>query len=254
MLSQLPGKEIAKVVGMCALVLGVFVFVGITRPKSTPSITFENMEPSGEAKVDPEAKKEPTNLVVQVSGAVRRPGVYKLKLDSRIHDAIREAGGAKAHADLSDWNLAAKVQDGANLYIAPKKASSEAPGSKEPKVPSSRRPKGLTGIAPLRVEVPEEYRGGASSLSPFGSTKVEPEASKPRASSGKKTLPSEGSISLNTGSLADLQRLPGVGPSTAQKILDYRRENGGFTSIDELLAVKGIGPKKMEAMRAYLRL
>lgn len=63
-----------------------------------------------------------------------------------------------------------------------------------------------------------------------------------------------GSISLNTASSAQLDSLPGVGPSTAQKILGYRREHGGFSSIDELMAVKGIGPKKLKAMRKYLRL
>lgn len=249
MLSQLPGKEIAKVVGMCVLVLGVFVYVGVTRPKAASSISFENLSSTGESKPAPVEVKS-TSLVVQVTGAVRKPGVYTLKADSRVHDAIREAGGAKPHADLSQWNLAAKLQDGANIVISGKVAE-PAPTTK---VASNRRPRGLTGIAPLRVDVPEEYRGGEGSLSPFGSTKVEPEANKPRGSSGKKAAPAEGSISLNTGSLADLERLPGVGPSTAQKIMDYRRENGGFTSLDELLAVKGIGPKKMEAIRPYLRL
>lgn len=252
MLSQLPKKEIAKVAGIAVLALCAFIFLGFGKPSATPKITFENIAESPEPKKSTE-KNESPDLVVQVSGAVKKPGVYTLKPNSRIHDAIRTAGGAKPHADLSEWNLAARVQDGASLHIASKEAVPNK-ASKEPKVVSRRRPQSLTGMVPLKVEVPEEYRGGVSGDSAFGATKVEPEKAKPRSTSGKKSLPGEGSISLNTGSLADLQRLPGVGPSTAQKILDYRKENGGFTSIDELLAVKGIGPKKMEAMRAYLRL
>jgi competence protein ComEA len=59
---------------------------------------------------------------------------------------------------------------------------------------------------------------------------------------------------LNSSTGEQLQALPGVGPSTAAKIVEYRTEHGGFTSIDELLAVKGIGPKKLEAMRKFLKL
>lgn len=69
-----------------------------------------------------------------------------------------------------------------------------------------------------------------------------------------KTLAAPGSVSLNSATAAELQTLPGVGPATAQKILDFRKENQGFRSIDELRHVKGIGEKKLAAMRKYLKL
>jgi comEA protein len=59
-------------------------------------------------------------------------------------------------------------------------------------------------------------------------------------------------INLNTASATDLQQVPGIGPSTAQKILDTRKSYGAFKSVDDLLAIKGIGPKKLEKMRKYL--
>lgn len=59
-------------------------------------------------------------------------------------------------------------------------------------------------------------------------------------------------ININTASSADLQQVPGIGPSTAQKILDTRKSYGAFKSVDDLLAIRGIGPKKLEKMRKYL--
>ena len=59
-------------------------------------------------------------------------------------------------------------------------------------------------------------------------------------------------VNINTASSADLQQVPGIGPSTAQKILDTRKSYGAFKGVDDLLAIKGIGPKKLEKMRKYL--
>lgn len=63
-----------------------------------------------------------------------------------------------------------------------------------------------------------------------------------------------GQISINSASAAQLEELPGVGPAIAGRIVEYRQANGGFKSIDEIERVKGIGPKKLESMRPYLRL
>jgi competence ComEA-like helix-hairpin-helix protein len=49
-----------------------------------------------------------------------------------------------------------------------------------------------------------------------------------------------------------LQQVPGIGPSTADKILEMRKSYGAFKSVDDLLAIKGIGPKRLEKMRKYL--
>jgi competence ComEA-like helix-hairpin-helix protein len=59
-------------------------------------------------------------------------------------------------------------------------------------------------------------------------------------------------ININTANVSDLQQVPGIGPSTAQKILDTRKSYGAFKSVDDLLAIKGIGPKRLEKMRKYL--
>jgi competence protein ComEA len=59
-------------------------------------------------------------------------------------------------------------------------------------------------------------------------------------------------ININAATAAELQQVPGIGPSTAQKILDTRKSYGAFKSVDDLLAIKGIGPKKLDKMRKYL--
>ena len=133
----------------------------------------------------------PAALVVHVVGAVRRPGLYRLREGSRIADAVARAGGATRRADVSLVNLAAPIADGAQVVV-PRRA---APGA-----------------------------------SPAPGTPAGP-------------------VHLNTATLEQLDALPGVGPTTAQKILDFREEHGAFTSVDELDAVPGIGPARLEQLR-----
>jgi competence protein ComEA len=59
-------------------------------------------------------------------------------------------------------------------------------------------------------------------------------------------------MDLNTATSEMLQRLPGVGPVTAQRILDYRKKSGPFQSVDDLLAVRGISTKRLDKIRQYV--
>lgn len=139
-------------------------------------------------------------VLVHVVGAVRAPGLYELREDSRVDDAIREAGGAKTKAALELVNLAAPVADGQQVVV------------------------------PLR--------GG------FGAT--------PAAGSSA-TAPG-GKVHLNSATLEDLDSLPGIGPVTAQKILDYRSAHGAFQSVDELDAVPGIGAARLAQLKPLVEL
>ena len=137
-----------------------------------------------------------SRVVVDVVGAVRRPGLYRLAQGSRIADAITRAGGATAKADLAQVNLAAPLADGEQVVVPRRGGASVPPG--------------------------------VGSASPSG----------PAAP-----------VQLSTATLEQLDSLPGVGPVTAQKILDYREKHGAFQSVDELDAVPGIGPKRLEQLR-----
>jgi competence ComEA-like helix-hairpin-helix protein len=67
----------------------------------------------------------------------------------------------------------------------------------------------------------------------------------------KKKPPSH-PINLNTATADQLEEVPGIGPATAQKILDTRKSYGAFKSVDDLLSIKGIGQKRLDKMRKYL--
>ncbi|HET7758894.1 MAG TPA: helix-hairpin-helix domain-containing protein, partial [Gaiellaceae bacterium] len=135
-----------------------------------------------------------SRVVVDVVGAVRRPGLYRLPQRARIADAVTRAGGSTAKADLAQVNLAAPLADGEQVVIPQRGAS---------------------------------VSGGAAT------------------GAGSPSAP----VQLSTATLEQLDSLPGVGPVTAQKILDYRQEHGAFHSVDELDAVPGIGPKRLDQLR-----
>jgi competence protein ComEA len=91
-----------------------------------------------------------------------------------------------------------------------------------------------------QVVVPR--RGAAASVA----------ASSP-AAGGDGAMPPQGPISLNSATAEQLDTLDGVGPATAQKILDYRRQHGGFRSIEDLGQIPGIGPKRLAALRGKVQ-
>lgn len=138
-------------------------------------------------------------LVIDVAGAVRRPGLYRLREGSRIDDAIAAAGGPTVKAQLDAVNLAAPIADGE------------------------------------RVVVPGRGVAGA------------PAASPPAAGSSPSAP-----LDLNTATAEQLDSLPGIGPVTAQKILDYRQAHGAFHSVAELEGVPGIGPGRLSQLKGLV--
>lgn len=94
----------------------------------------------------------------------------------------------------------------------------------------------------VRVPTQEEAERAAASGAPAGGAGVAAGAAEPRASPG-------GRVDLNTADEALLDTLPGIGPATAQRIVQDRSANGPFRRVDDLLRVPGIGPKKLDALR-----
>jgi competence protein ComEA len=137
------------------------------------------------------------DVVVDVTGAVARPGVYRLPAGARVTDAVERAGGASGGALLEAINLAARLADGQQVVVP------------------TRGPAG----APLATVADGE----------------------------------QGPISLGTATVEQLDTIDGIGPVTAQDIVDFRDEHGGLSSVDQLDQVSGIGPATMESLRSRLQ-
>ena len=78
------------------------------------------------------------------------------------------------------------------------------------------------------------------------------EASKPPAKAASSSASSGTPINLNTATVAQLETLPGIGKSTAERILEYRQKNGGFKKVEDLMNVRGIGEKSFLKMKALI--
>jgi competence protein ComEA len=189
-------------------------------PPVVPSETSRTSEvtPSGEDEGTPSAPQmdappaQSNEIVVHVAGAVKNPGIVRIPRGSRVDDAIKAAGGFSSKADPDLINLAQPLEDGVQVYV------------------------------PRRGE-PVSVEGRVGSVSPSGVTV--------RGSAGRQEPPA-GKININTASAEQLESLPGVGPATARAIIEYRKQHGGFQSVDELIEVRGIGPKKLEQIRPHV--
>ncbi len=156
-----------------------------------------------------------TPVLVHVAGAVVRPGVVELPADARVNDAVVAAGGLAPGADPDRVNLAAPLLDGSWIVI---------PAVGDPAMP---------------VQVPTSAPPGGGAGGAAGGS------GEPGGANG--TL-----VDLNTADAKALEELPGVGPATAEAILDHRSSAGPFGSVDDLLAVRGIGEAKLEALREHV--
>jgi competence protein ComEA len=75
----------------------------------------------------------------------------------------------------------------------------------------------------------------------------------PAASTSKAAPGTVVPVDLNQASESELTAVPGIGPATAQRILEFRKEHGPFTQVDDLLKIKGIGEKSLEKLRPYVK-
>ena len=136
-------------------------------------------------------------ILIDVTGAVNKPGVYKLAASSRVIDAIKAAGDSAPGADLSSINLARVLADGEQIYVDLNIANTS------------------------NTHLPKAKRSGP--------------------------------LNINRATLAQFDSLDGVGPVIAKRIVEYRKANGPFLTIDDLQKVSGIGATKFATIKNKVR-
>jgi competence protein ComEA len=156
-------------------------------------------------------------IYVHVAGAVRQPGLLKLPPGSRVATAVERAGGVGPHADLAGVNLAAKLEDGQQVLVP------------------------VRGAAPAGAAPAGTAAGGAP-----GPGAPAPGAAPPGAAGVPK-------LSLGSATLEQLDQIDGIGPTLAQRIVEYRTQHGGFRSIGDLREVEGIGEKRFKTLSDALQ-
>ena len=192
-IKKLKWEDGILAVGVGLLIVGLGMTIRDAESKK-PKVEIIKGEIKGVVEVS-------TKLMIDIEGAVERPGVYELKNGDRISDVLVICGGLNKDADRQ-WvekniNRAEKLRDGMKIYI----------------------PK--TGEQ-LQVTSDKGKQGGL--------------------------------ISINTATIDELDKLSGVGPSMAQKIIDYREKNGGFMNVEEIKLVAGIGEKMYEKIKDQISL
>lgn len=237
-MSSIPRKRlwVYVVTGLVVLVVGTAALVTWQGESSGPSplvvMTSDGANtgpvasvPAGGSGLDPAATTSTTPgvttteaapIYVQVTGAVRHPGVYEVPARTRVFEAVARAGGFTSDADTEAIALAVEVVDGCRIHV------------------------------PRLGETPPE----TALLPQVSSTGVETFT----AGKEESKVGSKGVLSLNTANGEELESLPGIGPALAQRIIAYREANGPFTSIEQLSEVPGIGPARLEQLRPLVGL
>lgn len=205
MVSNLPEKDpfgqknflLENKIGLLAL--SIFFFGLFLLALGVGLYFFKNQKTADDIQIISASQSEALQgkeIVVHIDGAVKVPGVYKLKSDSRVNDAILAAGGLTSSANQGKINLAAKVSDGQKVHVA---AVDESV--------SAARGQG-------------QVAGDSTS----------------------------GLIDINTASESELDKLPGVGPATAQKIIAGRP----YSSKEELVSKKAVSSSVFEKIKEMI--
>jgi competence protein ComEA len=211
MLEFLTQKKKIIIIVLAIIILGGYYIYNSSKDYNTIEETQEILVASNttETKED----EEEDMIAIHITGAVKTPGVVKVKEGSRIEDVIEVAGGLTEDADITNVNLAYIVDDGIKIRI-----------------PSIND----------ETETEDDYitEDSGEGVVVSGTT----ESSK-----------SSSLVNINTATQTELETLNGIGPSLASKIIEYRETNGKFKTIEDIKNVTGIGDKKYESIKDFIK-
>ena len=168
-------------------------------------------------------------IYIYITGEVNSPGVVLLNNGSRIVDAIDAAGGVTDKADITKVNLVYELQDGMKVNIPNQKDLKDNENFEYITMSSGDEKTDINLSASTTNQISE-------------SNKID------NQSAFKISI-----VNINTATQTELETLPGIGPSLALKIINYRNDNGKFSSIEDIKNVSGIGDVKYNNIKNYIK-
>ena len=212
---SLNQKRIIIIVGI-VVTIGIIYFIYNNLGNNNVDQLDDNMliQNNNINEIASDSAETEEKIIIHITGAVKTPGIVKLDDGSRIEDAIEAAGGLTEDADISNVNLAYVLDDGTKI-----------------KIPS------LSDGDIGNVEDVITDESGEGIIEEIDST------------SSSNSQNSTSNININKATEAELDTLPGIGPSLASKIIEYREQNGKFSSIEDIKNVSGIGDSKFEEIK-----
>lgn len=205
---KIINKKVKIIIIIFIIIISIFIFINKQNIELNSNEIIEYEDKVENITLDTDIE---SNITIYITGAVVNEGVYKINKDSRIEDAIKEAGGLKENANIKEINLAYMLEDGMKIYI----------------------PQQNENIVEDKTEgyINKEVTTNENNTKNF-ENKI---------------------ININTATQTELENLPGIGPSTALKIINYRKEKGKFKKIEDIKNVSGIGESKFSKIEKLIK-
>ena len=282
----MPSRKIIISVAGVILFLAAGAFTMMFKPSEREPAPSRKSAPVPQAKEVPAPVQTPpapapepeppvpAEYFVYITGAVKKPGVYKFKDGARIYQAVEAAGGFTKNADVASLNLADFLEDRMQINVGVIGAaqssrqtvsvpSSGTGGLVNVNTASLQELQTLKGVGPSLAKRIIDYRqshGGFSrpddllNVKGIGRSALEKFRAQLTFSGGvsRSASSSGGLININTASAQELQRLKGIGPALAKRIVEYRQAHGAFSSPEDLVNVRGIGPATLSKFRSQI--
>lgn len=213
----------------------------------------EVKEQQREEKV--EVKEEKIKFYVDIKGEIKTPGVYILEEGSRVSDVIKKAGGLTKNADTSVNNLSRKIKDEMVIIIYSKEeVENFAKTKEEEEIILEEAKDNEVQIPNNSIIEKEEIDTSIKEEITNSDNSDDKEEEKDSENSLGGEVEEAKKVSINTATKEELMKISGIGESKALAIIEYRKNNGNFEKLEDLLEVSGIGNALFEKIKDFIEL
>jgi len=213
------------------LFISIFLIIYLL-PKNDQVIKYnDNIIAYDNSNSNTEVKIETVN--VDIKGAVKKQGIYKVDKESTISDVIKKAGGLKNNATTLDINLSKTVYNEMVIYISTKGEYANRYSNNN------------------KNDVEKEIASKDSYVSDYNNTTANNTIAS-KLNDNSEDVKDNKLININSANKEEILKIPGIGESKADKIIAYRNENGLFNTKEEIKNVSGIGDSIYEKIKDYI--